>query len=232
MDNLATISGQRAHEKALEFLIERPHESPRLVGDPLRLGQVLINLTNNAVKFTDKGEVHVRLEFDLLTGGRLKLRASVRDTGPGLSEEQIDRLFQSFEQADASTTRRHGGTGLGLAICKQLVELMGGEIGVNSKPGTGSEFWFEVPLETHRERRRIARQMPPALHGVRVLVVDDSRTVRQVSARYLEDLGFPTTLAATAAEALQILGEDADSSVEGYGTVLMASSVPGRHAIR
>lgn len=232
LDNLATIVGQRAHEKSLEFLIERPHRSPRLVGDPLRLGQVLINLTNNAVKFTEKGEVHVRLEFDPITGGRVMLRASVRDTGIGLSEEQIARLFQSFEQADASTTRRHGGTGLGLAICKQLVELMGGEIGVHSKLGAGSEFWFEVPLDTHQERRRVGRQLPPVLHGIRVLVVDDSRTVRQVSARYLQAFGFATSMAATAEEALQMLREASDSPENSYGLVLMDWKMPDMDGVR
>ncbi len=232
LDNLATIVGQRAHEKFLEFLIERPHQSPRLVGDPLRLGQVLINLANNAVKFTDKGEVHVQIELEPRSGDRVLLRARVRDTGIGLNAEQISRLFQSFEQADASTTRRHGGTGLGLAICKQLVELMGGEIGVESVLGQGSTFWFTVPLKILQERRSTGKVVPPSLQGLRVLVVDDSRTVRQVSSRYLEAFGFQTDMAGTGEEALSVLRDAARSPEKNFDLVLMDWKMPDMDGVR
>ena len=123
-----------------------------LVGDPLRLGQVLVNLVNNAVKFTEQGEIVVRIEATSVSDDDVTLQVSVRDTGIGMNEEQRGRLFQSFSQADTSTTRKYGGTGLGLAISKQLVEMMGGDIRVESEPGVGSTFVFSATVG-HAESR-------------------------------------------------------------------------------
>ena len=157
MDNLANVVGQQAEEKNLELVFLEPPQLPtRLVGDPLRLGQVLINLTNNAVKFTERGEITVSVEVIETDTAAVKLRFGVRDTGIGISTEQRHRLFQAFSQGDASTSRRYGGTGLGLAICHHLVHLMGGAIGVESTPGQGSYFTFEARFGLQSSRPRIA----------------------------------------------------------------------------
>ena len=135
LENLSTVIGQKAHEKNLEFLIARQPDIPsNLVGDPLRLGQILINLVNNAVKFTDRGEVIVSVSVEERTTRRVKLNFSVRDTGIGMTHEQVGRLFEAFSQADTSTTRKFGGTGLGLSISKRLVEMMGGAFGPKASP--------------------------------------------------------------------------------------------------
>ena len=143
LDNLSSVVSQKAQDKNLEFLISAPHDIPtNLIGDPLRLGQILINLVNNAVKFTDRGEVVVSVVVEEKVSDRVKLKVSVRDSGIGMTGEQTARMFQPFSQADTSTSRKYGGTGLGLSISKRLVELMGGEIWVESHYGTGSTFLF------------------------------------------------------------------------------------------
>ncbi len=143
LENISTVVSQKAQDKNLEFLIAAaPDIPPNLVGDPLRLGQILINLVNNAVKFTEKGEVVVSVSLEEQTSSLVKLKFSVRDTGIGMTPEQSARLFQAFSQADTSTTRRFGGTGLGLSISKRLVEMMGGTIWAESAAGIGSTFCF------------------------------------------------------------------------------------------
>ena len=144
LDNLATLVTMKAQGKeSLEVLFALSPDVPRfLVGDPLRLGQVLINLTNNAVKFTESGEIVVSTEVVSRDQDRVTLKFSVSDTGIGLTQEQINKLFQAFSQADTSTTRKYGGTGLGLTISKRLVELMGGEIWVESRPGQGQHIYL------------------------------------------------------------------------------------------
>ena len=184
LENLATVIGVKTQEKGLELLFDRTRRSRSLLGDPLRLGQVLINLANNAVKFTDEGEIVVTIALVERSDGRSTLEFAVRDTGIGMTPEQQARLFQSFSQADASTTRKYGGTGLGLAICKQLVEMMGGEIWVESAEGEGSTFGFRVTLGLGEARE------PPCtgeggteLGGQRVLVVDDNAHARTALVR-------------------------------------------------
>src|SRR4029450_6747161 len=141
VQQVAVVTGQKAHEKGLEFLIDVPPSiPPNLMGDPLRLGQVLTNLVNNAIKFTAQGEVRLRAELVERTGDKVELRFSVSDTGIGMSQEQVAKLFHPFTQADMSTTRKHGGTGLGLTISRRLVEMMGGQIWLESTPGEGSVF--------------------------------------------------------------------------------------------
>jgi len=180
LDDLAATLAIQAHAKGLEVFCLIDRKAPTLLcGDPGRLRQILVNLAGNAVKFTAKGEVVVRTyleegsEFDCL------LRFSVRDTGIGIPEDKIGVIFDKFTQVETSTTRKFGGTGLGLAISKQLAEMMGGEMGVTSKEGTGSEFWFTVRLG--RRNQPAEENNPPTnLNGIRVLIVDDNATNREI----------------------------------------------------
>ena len=178
-----------------------PDVPPNLVGDSLRLGQILLNYANNAVKFTDKGEIIIAVRASERTDKDVLLHFRVQDTGIGLTPEQMSRLFQSFSQADASTTRRFGGTGLGLAICKRLAELMGGEVGVESEPGKGSTFWFSARLGIGAVTRR---EMLPSrdLRGRRALVVDDSDHARAVIIDMLEGMTFLVSEASSGSAAI------------------------------
>jgi signal transduction histidine kinase/CheY-like chemotaxis protein/HPt (histidine-containing phosphotransfer) domain-containing protein len=182
VDDTAELMAERAHSKGLELNPVVPLDLPVAVrGDAVRLRQVLVNLIGNAIKFTEQGEVIVRLKLLALSEQELQMRFEVSDTGIGISPAQQQKIFESFSQGDSSTTRRYGGTGLGLAISSQLVSLMGGEIGVQSEPGKGSTFWFSVPLArsvivVEREPERMRND----LHGVRLLVVDDNATNREI----------------------------------------------------
>src|SRR6516225_5187258 len=160
LENLSSIVSQRVQDKNLEFLVAvQPGLAPVLIGDPLRLGQVLINLVNNAVKFTEDGEIIVTVKSEEIVSDRVKLKFAVRDSGIGMTPEQIARLFQAFNQADTSTTRKYGGTGLGLSISKRLVEMMGGNIWVESEYGHGCTFcftsWFGIGTASKRQRSLI-----------------------------------------------------------------------------
>ena len=189
LENLKTVVGQRAQEKGLEFLIHVGPEVPQgLVGDPLRLTQVLTNLINNAVKFTHTGMIKLAFSVPETDGGRVQLSVSVQDTGIGMSEDQASRLFTAFSQADGSTTRRFGGTGLGLTICKRLIEMMDGRIWVDSEPGKGSTFHFTAWLRIGDEVPR--RVMPDSLHGMRSLVVDDNPVAREIMLEQVQSLGM------------------------------------------
>jgi two-component system, sensor histidine kinase and response regulator len=180
-DSVATVTVHKAQEKGLEYLIDAPADVPRaLRGDPLRLGQVLVNLVNNAVKFTDDGEVQLAARVVQRSEERVQLEFCVRDTGIGMDAEQAAGLFRPFTQADGSTTRKFGGTGLGLSICKRLVELMDGRIWVESEPGAGSRFLFDCWLQPARSAARTPRVVPAALNGLRVLVVDDNPAAREI----------------------------------------------------
>ena len=146
LDNVANLIAEKATAKGLEFIFDIDGKVPRnLIGDPLRFGQILINYSNNAVKFTEKGEIDIVIRLKEQTETDVLIYCAVHDTGIGLTQEQIGLLFQSFSQADASTTRKFGGTGLGLVIARQLAEMMGGEVGVDSEVGKGSVFWFTLP---------------------------------------------------------------------------------------
>ena len=196
MHQVAGLFADQAHLKGLEFICDIPADVPALLrGDPVRLRQVLANLVGNAVKFTERGDVVLRLEKTGEDAGAVELRFEVRDTGIGIPPGMQDGIFDSFTQADGSTTRRFGGTGLGLTISRQLVELMGGTIGVESRPGEGSTFSFTLRLEKVAGVALEARH-PRSLAGLRVLVVDDNATNREILARSLA--GWGATVAAAA----------------------------------
>ncbi len=207
VEEAAKLIAPRADEKDIELAVMIDPQMSMLVrGDPGRIRQILINMLGNAVKFTDTGEVILRVRKELERDGSVALRFEVTDTGIGINDEQQKRLFESFVQADASTTRRFGGTGLGLAICKRLVERMGGEVGVRSQPGKGSTFWFTLTLE--KKAGTLVRTAPSrtALQGVHVLVVDDNKTNRIILEQNLKVWGARSDSFAGSRDALVGLG--------------------------
>ncbi|MEA5475174.1 PAS domain S-box protein [Synechococcus sp. CCY9201] len=224
--HLADLVGMKAVDKGLELLFDQTIHCPdSLVGDPLRLSQVLINLGNNAVKFTEQGEIVVGVEPLEAGADSVMLHFWVRDTGIGLSEDQIGRLFQSFSQADSSVTRKYGGTGLGLAISRNLVEMMGGSIWVESVLGSGSTFHFHARfgLQPHPA----AKRMPVAeeLRGVRVLVVDDNSSALEITAAMARGFGMEADTASDAEAAVRAV-QQADAEGHPYALVLMDWRMP------
>src|SRR5450830_1623089 len=215
LENVANLVGEKAQAKELELLFDVAPDVPTLlVGDPLRLGQVLINYANNAVKFTERGEVTIQVRKREESEGEVLLYLAVRDTGIGLSEEQKDRLFESFQQADSSTTRKYGGAGLGLAISKKLAALMGGEGGVESELGQGSTFWFTARLRKSTLLPALHEPLPD-VRGKRVLVVDDNPRARELLSQQLTTLSFQVLQAGTADEALSLLRQaDSDAVID------------------
>lgn len=223
--NVAGLFNVRAEEKGLELVFEITPRVPEvLVGDPLRLGQVLNNLVGNAVKFTDRGEIHIKVEESAAEPGYSTLDFAIRDTGIGMSEEQLSRLFQAFSQADGSITRRFGGTGLGLTISKRLVEKMGGDISVESTPGKGSVFRFTLRFPVAAQAR--FERPATGLRGMRVLVVDDLTVARQVLHEVLAAWEFQVTEAASGEEALEKL-EQSGCGPEPFELVLLDWKMPG-----
>jgi PAS domain S-box-containing protein len=211
LDDFAATLAVRAHEKGLEFLCSADPAIPeRLQGDPGRLRQILINLVGNAIKFTTEGEVAVQVALLEETDAHVVLRFSIRDTGIGVPPAKRDMLFDKFTQVDASTTRQYGGTGLGLAISKQLAGMMGGEIGVESEEGRGSEFWFTVRLGKQAHPSPEEAHLPADLQGVRVLIVDDNATNRDIQSRRLLSWGMRPTEVADGQSALAVLGQAVD----------------------
>ncbi|MBI5185731.1 MAG: response regulator [Nitrospinae bacterium] len=230
LNNLSTMASLKAEEKGIEIYFAASSDVPLcLVGDPLRLGQVLINLVNNAIKFTESGEIIVKIDPvsespEVKQQGHAMLRFSVKDTGIGLTQEQMGKLFQSFSQADRSTTRKYGGTGLGLAICKRLVEMMGGDIRVESEPGKGSSFIFTAKFGLQASGKEKKLQPPVDIRGLKILVVDDSKTSQKILQSYLESFSFNVTIAGSGKEALQLL-ENAPAN-NPYQLVLMDWKMP------
>jgi PAS domain S-box-containing protein len=225
LDSLATLVSVKTEEKGLELLFSRALGVPiDLIGDPLRLGQILVNLCNNAVKFTESGEVIVNITQVDRKEEKITLEFSVKDSGIGMNEEQQGRLFQSFSQADASTTRKYGGTGLGLTISKQLVEMMGGDIWLESEPGKGTTFTFQVVLGVgRRSNRKHTFDNMPDLHGMDVLVVDDNPNAREILSTYLEQFGLNVKTATSGEDAITTL----KSAKEPYKLVFMDYIMPG-----
>ena len=224
-DTISTL-GLRADQKGVEFLLDIAPDVPdALVGDVVRLRQVVVNLVGNAIKFTERGEVVLKITVDSTSDGSAALRFAVRDTGIGIAKEQQERVFEAFRQADTSTTRRYGGTGLGLAISSRLVELMSGRITLKSEPGQGSVFEFTAgfgvesvdampPSPAHR----------PELAGLRVLVVDDNATNLRILDGLLRGWSMPPTLASSGEEALEIL---ANGSQAPFELIITDSHMPG-----
>ncbi|KFZ39130.1 histidine kinase [Shewanella mangrovi] len=218
LEDLADMFSLRAADKQLELLFSvAPNIPGNLEGDPLRLNQVLVNLIGNAIKFTEQGEVMLSVTELSRNDKQIVLKFAVKDTGIGLTQEQQQKLFRSFSQADSTTTRRYGGTGLGLAISKQLVELMGGEIGVESQYGNGSTFFFSVKLNVaDNTLLKVERE----LEGMPVLVVDDNATARTILKSTLESMGFVVDTARSGYEAI-----DKYQST-GYGLALIDWMMP------
>ena len=230
MEDVATLISEKAEEKGLKLTIDIAPDVPAmLLGDALRLRQILINYANNAVKFTDQGEVVIRIRVQSRSATEALLLFEVSDTGIGLTGEQISRLFQSFQQADTSTTRKYGGTGLGLAISKQLAELMGGDVGVQSVPGKGSTFWFTAYLQLSSstpaqrppsEDLRKSLVLSKVLSGVKVLVVEDNPVNQQVVAEVLAGVGVDVALADNGAVAVEL------ARTQSFDVILMDVQMP------
>lgn len=219
-DNLTSLMMEKIRDKGLEFLHFIPSDVPNgLVGDPLRLGQVLTNLVSNAIKFTETGEVLLNIEVVERSNDKVKLQFTCKDSGIGMSEEQIAKLFQSFSQADASTTRKYGGTGLGLTICKKLVELMNGEIWVESEQGKGSSFIFTAEFGMHDAASPILAPVTD-LRGIKVLVVDDSPASLQILEHICLNLSFEVCKVNSGEQAL-IEIEQADQKDEPFKLIYM-----------
>jgi len=228
LDNVANLITDKASAKGLELVFDVAPDVPNdMVGDPLRLGQILINYANNAVKFTEDGEITIRVRLGQDLGGEVVLRFEVRDTGIGLTEEQRGRLFQSFQQADSSTTRKYGGTGLGLAISKKLAELMGGGVGVESEPGKGSTFWFTATLGKGKPRRKLLPK--PDLRGRRMLVVDDNENARAVLVDMLVSMSFKVDDVESGAMAVEAVRRSVGG--DPYEIVFLDWQMPGMDGI-
>ena len=231
LGSLADLVAEKCAAKGLELVFDVAPEVPRaLVGDSLRLGQILINYANNAIKYTERGEVVVAVRVLEQDAHDAMLHFRVTDTGIGLTPEQVGRLFQSFSQADSSTTRKYGGTGLGLAISKNLAQLMGGDVGVESTFGRGSSFWFTTRVQLAQVELRpgapldllLPSQLAPLepLHAARVLLVEDNEINQRVACELLQDAGFSVDVADNGQTAVEMaLGHD-------YGLVLMDMQMP------
>jgi two-component system, sensor histidine kinase and response regulator len=225
--NLLDVVEQKAQDKGIELLFSVADEVPSmLVGDPLRLGQILINLVNNAVKFTAVGKITIRVTAEDISSTELQLNISVSDTGIGMGPEQSRALFQPFHQGDTSYTRKYGGTGLGLAICKQLTELMGGKISAESELGKGSTFHFTAKFGIAREVESISHSARSIASQKSILIVDDSETTRHALLTMLESRGFRVRAVSSGEEALSALTR-ASQSGEPVDLVLLDWRLPG-----
>jgi two-component system, sensor histidine kinase and response regulator len=229
LENVSDLISEKATAKGLELIFDidsTVFTHPK--GDPLRLGQILINYCNNAVKFTERGEIIVKARVQEEDEQGQLIRFSVSDTGMGLTEEQMGRLFQAFEQADASTTRQHGGTGLGLAISKRLAQLMGGDVGVTSDVGKGSTFWFTAYLG---KGEAIARRLnQPDVRGRRVLIIDDNAQAREVLSSMLTSMTFAADEAPSGQEGIEMVRQASEQG-KPYDIVFVDWQMPGLDGI-
>jgi two-component system sensor histidine kinase/response regulator len=230
VEDVAYTMAKRAQDKGLEMACQVDPEIPsNLEGDPWRLRQILVNLVGNAIKFTQQGEIVIRAEKGTETKANVTVRISVQDTGVGIPLEKQEAVFNRFTQADGSTTRHFGGTGLGLAICKQLADMMGGTIDVESELGVGSTFWFEIPLGKQIQEKLNTAPLfhkPAFLAGVRILVVDDNQTNRTILVKNVEAMGCQCKAVAGGAEAIESLRE-ARRANEMFDIVLLDRQMPG-----
>jgi two-component system, sensor histidine kinase and response regulator len=231
VESTVELLAERAEAKGIELVCWIHAEVPRSVrGDPGRIRQILTNLVGNAIKFTDRGEVVVRLTGKRESEQAVMLHCAVSDTGIGVSPEVRNKLFQSFTQVDGSLTRKYGGTGLGLAISKQLAEMMGGEIGMTSTPGQGSTFWFSVRLDTPPPESPAPPDHPPTLKGRRMLIVDDNATTRQMLNYHVESWEMVAATAGGPAEALELLRSGAEHGCP-FDVVVLDLQMPGMDSL-
>jgi len=229
LENVSDLIAEKTSDKGLELILDiDPAVDTHPKGDPLRLGQILINFCNNAVKFTERGEIVVAARVQESDDKGQLVHFAVRDTGIGLTQEQMGRLFQAFEQADASTTRQHGGTGLGLAISKRLARLMGGDVGVTSQLGQGSTFWFTAYLG--KGEGKAQRVVTPDLRGRRVLVIDDNAQAREVLSSMLQSMTFKVDEAPSGQEGIELVRQAAERG-EPYDAAFVDWQMPGMDGI-
>jgi two-component system, sensor histidine kinase and response regulator len=231
LENLANLVSSKAQGKSIELLFDSDPDLPAiLLGDPLRLGQVLLNLTMNAYKFTEKGQIVVRIEKGTITDSTVSIKVTVADTGIGMTPEQCDNLFQSFTQADTSTTRKYGGTGLGLSICKKLVGMMSGSIWVESEFGKGSRFIFNAAFnrDTSLEQQE-KKDLPGRLKKLKVLVVDDLPDIRRILQKVLASYSIKAEAVASGEAALDAL--KAAAKDEPFTLVLINWELPGVNGV-
>jgi CheY-like chemotaxis protein/HPt (histidine-containing phosphotransfer) domain-containing protein len=227
LESVADSLAHRAEDKGLEIACDIRDDCPvYLRGDPGRLRQVLVNLAGNAVKFTERGEVVIQVQPVIQTESQVMIRFSVKDAGIGISPEQQASLWERFVQADGSTTRKYGGTGLGLAISRQLVEMMGGTIGVESELGAGSTFWFAVPFDPCAEPQPMPLATPEELVGLRVLVIDDNATSRTILTKVLSRFGCEVEAVASGPRAMERLRSAALAGLP-YRIALLDMQMPG-----
>ena len=230
LDNVVTLMLEKATAKSLEIMLNIDPTLPDyLFGDPTRIGQILINYANNAIKFTEKGQIMIKARVKEDANGSILAYFAVADTGIGLTQEQQALLFQSFQQADSSTTRNYGGTGLGLAISKKLAGLMGGDVGVISQFGTGSVFWFTAQLKKSA-KKKTTLLIEPHLHGKKALVVDENEYTRDALINQLSKMSFEVGKAATGMVALVKI-KQADKQEQPYELVFLDWQIHGMSAI-
>jgi PAS domain S-box-containing protein len=230
VEDVAYTLAERAQVKGLEIAcLMNPDIASNLRGDPGRLRQILVNLVGNAIKFTHQGEIVIQVEPLEKSDTQAVIHFSVQDTGVGIPLERQAAIFERFTQADGSTTRKYGGTGLGLTICKQLVEAMGGTIGVESKPGMGSSFWFDLDFEKQPAEKRNTAPLTPELLNLseaRILIVDDNKTNQIVLTKNVEAMGCRVEAASSGAKALEIL-RNAQRGSDPFHLVLLDMQMPG-----
>ncbi|MBU4460432.1 MAG: response regulator, partial [Verrucomicrobia bacterium] len=235
VESVLDLLAEMASSKRLEVVAHVDEDMPAMLrGDEGRMRQVLINLVTNAIKFTERGEIVVHVRPATVQDGLVTARFEVRDTGIGIAQDQVERLFRAFSQIDGSVTRRQGGTGLGLAICRRLVELMGGRIGVESQPGSGSTFWFEVPMPIAEDQSRPDQPDTSCLQGVRVLIVDDNETNRLILDRQTLAWGMKAEMACDGDRGWAMLSRAADEGMpfELLLTDMMMPGMDGAELVR
>lgn len=229
IDHICGIIANQVTTKGLTLLVDMPKVPFMLRGDGIRFGQIMLNLVNNAVKFTEQGQIKVAAQMVEQSEGQVRLRFSVTDTGIGMTAEQQQRLFRDFEQADDTTTRRYGGTGLGLAISKRLAELMGGTMGVNSVVGQGSTFWLEVPFATSTVLPKYIAQMQ-SLVGMKVLIIDDMADAREILLAMVAELGLRGDATSSGAAGLEAI-KAADAIDDPYQLLIVDLKMPDMDGI-
>ena len=227
IEEFVELPAMMAHDKGLEFVYEIHYDTPNLLkGDPGRLRQILLNITNNSIKFTDRGEIVLRIFPIVETFQHVKLKFEIKDTGIGIPDDKKGLIFEAFKQSDSSTTRKHGGTGLGLSISKKLTELMNGEIGVESTAGEGSTFWFTALFEKQPQAREKKVLPPSSIRGSRFLLVDDNKTNLEILRGYLESWGCFCDTAESGEIALSLMNAVAKVKAP-FDAVIIDMRMPG-----